>query len=51
MGAALICVAFYPELAEKRVWLWAGARCAREAARRCGQAAIRLEHAYAREIG
>ena len=50
IGAALIAVALWPQLAEKRVWLWAGHRVAREAARRCGQVAISLETAYAREV-
>ncbi len=50
IGAAMIAVALWPELAEKRVWLYAGHRIAREGARRCGQVAIRLENAYAREV-
>lgn len=49
IGAALIAVALWPELAQKRVWLWAGHRAARECARRCGQVALTLETAYARE--
>ena len=51
-AASLVITALllFPELAERRVWCYAGMCVTRAAARRCGQLAIAAENAYRREV-
>lgn len=50
VAIGMLVVMFWPQLVEKRLWLYAGHRAAREGARRCGQLAIALESAYHAEV-
>jgi hypothetical protein len=50
IGIGIGLIAVFPELSERRTWLFCASRLAREGARRCGQLAIAAEQAYAREI-
>lgn len=45
----LLLVMMWPQLCEKRMWLYATVKVAREGARRCGQLAIVAEREYHRE--
>lgn len=50
IGVGMLLVALWPELAEKRLWLYLAVKASREGARRCGQLAIVAERAYHREV-